>query len=93
MEDSGNGRGGSFLGGSQTGVRHTEFHTAQTTHASSFVPTSILDKSQVVRGANGTSESDRSRQMMTGQARNINGQSQHTFDDQLWIGSKSRTFG
>ena len=93
MESSGNGRGGSFLGGSQAGVRQPEFHTQQTTHAGSFVPTSILDKSQVVRGANGRSEVDRSRQMVTGQSRTMNGESSSTFDDHLWIGNKSRTFG
>jgi hypothetical protein len=94
MESTANGRGGSFLGGANTGVRGSEFHTMQQANGPvNFAPTSVLDKSQVLRGANGTSETDRNHQMVTGQSRNSNGQSSTTFDDRLWIGNKSRTFG
>lgn len=94
MESTVNGRGGSFLGGANTGVRHAEFHTVQQAAAPvAFTPTSVLDKSQVFRGVNGTSATDRSRQLIGGQSRNPNGQSSTTFDDRLWIGNKSRTFG
>ena len=94
MDGSTNGRGGSFLNGAQQGVRQQEFHSVQQSHGPAlFTPTSVLDKSQVLRGANGTSETDRNHQMMTGQSRNTNGQSTSTFDDRLWIGNKSRTFG
>ena len=94
MDTSENGRGGSFLGGANVGVRPAEFHTMQqAANPVAFMPTSVLDKSQVMRGTNGTSDLDRSRQMMSGQSRNPNGQSSTTFDDRLWIGNKSRTFG
>ena len=94
MEGSENGRAGSFLGGARVGVKQPEFHTMQqSSEVTSFVPTSVLDKSQVVRGANGTSETDRSRQQLNGHAMNLNGQSTQTFDDHMWIGNKSRTFG
>jgi len=94
MEDSGNGRGGSFRGGAQTGIRRPEFHTVQQgSGTTAFTPMSVLDKSHIVRGANGMSTADRARQPLTGQGLSVNGQSSQTFDDHMWIGNKSRTFG
>jgi len=97
MENS-NGRGRSFLEGAHTGVRDDEdavhpgeFHTQQQDLPEGFHTSSVLDKNQALRPANGTSEADRSRQTMTGMARNLNGQSESTFDDRMWTSGVGRT--
>jgi len=97
MENS-NGRGRSFLEGAHTGVRDDEetphlgeFHTQQQDLPEGFHLSSVLDKNQALRPANGTSESDRSRQTMTGVARNLNGQSEGTFEDRMWTSGVGRT--
>jgi len=96
MENS-NGRGQSFFEGAQTGVRQDnpveqgEFHTEQQDLPEGFHLSSVLDKNQALRPANGTSALDRSRQTMTGQARNLNGQSESTFDDRMWTSGVGRT--
>jgi len=97
MENS-NGRGRSFLDGAHAGARDEEeapylgeFHTQQQDLPEGFHTSSVLDKNQVLRPANGTSVSDRSRQTMTGTARNLNGQSEQTFEDQLWTTGVGRT--
>jgi hypothetical protein len=101
MENT-NGRGGSFLSGANGGVRPDlenapgsanpeEFHTDQQDLPEGFHPSSVLDINQILRPANGTSQADRSRQTVSGQARNLNGQSQQTFDDKMWTGGVGRT--
>ena len=100
MENS-NGRGRSFLEGANGGVRQGpegpdgveqgEFHTSQQDLPEGFHLSSVLDKNQILRPANGTSQADRSRQTISGQARNLNGQSQQTFDDKMWTGGVGRT--
>lgn len=87
MEATGNGRAGSFLAGTQTG----QYHTLQQDLPEGFHPSSVLEKNQVLRPANGTSESDRSRQTMNGTSRNLNGQSSQTFDDSMWTSGIGRT--
>lgn len=97
MENS-NGRGRSFIEGANGGVRQEpvavgqgEFHTQQQDLPEGFHLSSVLDKSQVLGPANGTSASDRARQTLTGTARNLNGQSEQTFEDQMWTSGVGRT--
>jgi hypothetical protein len=105
MENT-NGRAGSFLagahggirmdpegseGGAPAGIEHAEFHTSQQDLPEGFHLSSVLDKNQILRPANGTSQADRARQTIGGQARNLNGQSQQTFDDAMWTGGVGRT--
>jgi hypothetical protein len=79
-------------GGAEEGGSHqAEFHTSQQGLPEGFHLSSVLDKNQVLRPANGTSQSDRARQTIGGHARNLNGQSQQTFDDQMWTGGVGRT--
>ncbi len=83
--------GGAEEGGAPGGVAQAEFHTSQQDLPEGFHLSSVLDKNQVLRPANGTSQADRARQTVGGHSRNLNGQSQQTFDDQMWTGGVGRT--
>lgn len=61
--------------------------------ATPFRPTSVLDKSQVMKSPNGLSATDLARQPIKGPGISLNGMSVDTLNARQWIGSGYRTFG
>jgi hypothetical protein len=79
-----------FEGGALTGQYNG---MASTVAPAPFKPTSVFDKSQVIKNPNGRSQGDQSRTFVNGTPQSVNGLSSTTFDTKSWIGSPYRTFG
>lgn len=86
MNGSAEGRTDAFMGGAQSASFRPISPIA-------FHPTSVLDKNQVVKNANGRSAADQSRTFVNGTPQSVNGTSSDTFQDKAWIGNPLRTFG